>query len=133
DCIDVCLESVFKESVDEHRFILRDAGGTLEVLRERALVVNDLHGAPTEHVRRPHQHRVSDPLRCFDRFVEAGRGAVLGLPDSETSRDCVEPPAILGDVDRVRLGAEYADAGAGEAAGELERSLSAELNYHTEW
>jgi hypothetical protein len=42
--------------------VRRGADGPIEVVEQRRLVVDDLHGAAAEHVRRPDQHGVADTL-----------------------------------------------------------------------
>ena len=62
--VDVDLDRVVEEPVDQHRMVGR--GGrrrAVHVGPQRLLVVDDLHAAPAEHVRRPHQHRVADLAR----------------------------------------------------------------------
>jgi hypothetical protein len=63
DGVDIDLDRVFEELVDQHRLAVADLHGLVHVVRQLRLVVDDLHRAPTEHVRRPHEHRVAD-LGC---------------------------------------------------------------------
>ena len=51
---------------------------------EVAVVVDDLHRPPAEHVRRPHEHRIPDRRFAMrERIVDVGRGAAVGLRDAE--------------------------------------------------
>src|ERR1022692_3090062 len=68
--IDVDLHRVLQETVDEHRALRADASLADQSCRDRlhhpghpVLVVDDLHGAPAEHVARTHEHREPDPRR----------------------------------------------------------------------
>ena len=58
--VHVDLDRVVDEPVDQHRVLRADRGGPLDVALQRVVVVHDLHAAPAQHVRRPHQHRVAD-------------------------------------------------------------------------
>ena len=57
--VDVDLDRVLDEAVDEHR--AREVGP--ERLDHLGAAVADAHRAAAEHVRRPHEHRVADPVR----------------------------------------------------------------------
>ena len=81
-----------------------------------------MHAAPAEHVVRPHEHRVADPLRDLARL-----GRVRGRPPlrRELARERGEAAAILGRVDRVERVAEQRHAGRGERGREPQRRLPA--------
>src|SRR5438445_1131227 len=132
DRVDIRLESVLEESVDQNGFVFGDLRRALEILRQRRLVVDDFHGAPTQYVRRTHQYRVSDSLGGFHRFLEAGGGPVFRLSDLQPSRDRVEPSSIFRDVDCIGLRAEDPNGGLGETARQLERRLTPELDDHSQ-
>src|SRR5437868_1440365 len=130
DRIYVRLEGILQKAIDQYGFVLRDAGGTLEIVGQRVFVVNDFHGASAKHVRRPYQHRIPNALGRLDRLFQARHRTVLRLPDPERPGNRVEPPTILGDVDRIGLGAQDADSSRRQSAGELERSLTTQLHDH---
>ena len=100
--VDVGLERVFQKAVDEHRVFRRDARGFHEVLAQRAVVVDDLHRAPAEHVGGAHEHGIPDALCDTHRFLDRAGDPVRRLCDAEPARELFEPLAVLGDVDRVR-------------------------------
>ena len=62
DRVNVRLERVFEKMIDQHRMFRRNARGLHEILAERAVVIDDFHRPPTQHVRGAHQRRVADPL-----------------------------------------------------------------------
>ena len=99
--------------------------------RERVVVVDDLHGAPAEHVRRAHEHRDSRGRSAIaPRASAVGRGAARRLRDAEPLAQRVEALAVLGEVDRVGARAEHRDARRFERVRELQRRLPAERDDH---
>ncbi len=94
DGVDVDLDGVLDEAIDQRRRSDRRARP------DRLGVVADAHGTPAEHVARPHQHRVTDPLRGLYRLVRGvGDRPLRGLqPDLGEQR--AEPLSILGQIDR---------------------------------
>ncbi len=82
--VDVDLDCVLEEPVDERGPLRGEAAFAAEragvgELPHRApqvgVVVHDLHRAPTEHVRRAHEHRVADVASDCDGRIDFGRGA----------------------------------------------------------
>ncbi len=106
DGVHVRLESVFEETVDQHRVLRRSAHRPPEVAPQRFLVVDDLHRAAAQHVARPHQHRITDPLRHLDRCGLARRQTIGRLLNAELTRERLEPLSVLGPIDGVDRGAE---------------------------
>ena len=68
--IDVDLDGVVEETIDQDRIAFRRVERRAELRLELALIVDDLHRAPTEYVTRTHQQRVADSFRDLDRAVE---------------------------------------------------------------
>ncbi len=103
--VDVDLDRVVEELVDQQR---RVGGVVAHVFHAGAVVlellagVHDLHAAPAEHVRRPHQHGVADALGDLDRLVDAVRGAVLRGRQACRLQDDAELAPVLRLVDRLR-------------------------------
>ena len=106
----------------------RGGDGVHHVAVERRHVVDDRHRAAAEHVRRPHDEREADLRRDLARLFRRRRGAARRLRDAEIPQQLREPLAILGEVDRIRRGAEDADAGLLQRQRELQRRLPAVLD-----
>ncbi len=121
DGVDVDLDRVVDEAVDE-RSLLHRAGP------QRLVVVADAHLAAAEHVARPHQHRIPDPVRDLDGLVGVGGDPPVRCAQIELGEDAAEPLAILGDVDCGERRPEDLHAGLLEPAGEPQRCLAAELD-----
>ena len=66
--------------------------------------------------------------RHLARFGLRRRGAARRLRNAEVPQQLIEPLAILGQVDRVRRGAENRDAGLLQRQRQLQRRLAAELH-----
>ena len=109
--VDVDLDRVLEETVDERGPFGRqttfaaERPGARELPHRAAqvgVVVDDLHRAAAEHVRRAHEHRVTDlagdrrPRRSASVAVPP---AGCGIPSSLAQR--VEALAVLGEVDRL--------------------------------
>ncbi len=56
ECVDIDFDRVFQEVIDQHGTVLRVLDRFFHVANDRLFVVGDDHGAPAEHVGRPHQH-----------------------------------------------------------------------------
>ena len=112
DRVDIALKRILEEAIDQDRSFLGDSRRGREVFLERVCVVDDLHRAATEHVRRAHEHRIADSLRRLQCFREARCRAVRRLVQPEIAGDVLETPAVLGDVDRVGRRTENLDTGA---------------------
>ena len=128
--VDVDLDGVVEEPVDEHRPLRADRRGPRDVAGQRRVVVDDLHAAPAEHVRRPHQHRVADPLGDRLRVVERGRGAERRRRQARLPQHLTERPAVLRQVDRGRGRPDHRDTRRRQPLREPERGLPAELHDH---
>ena len=127
--IEVDLDGVLEEAVEQHRMAGRHFGGVVHVADQRRLVVADPHGAPAQHVARPHHHRVADRLRRRARFGQRSGRAVLGLADALFAQQRAEAAAILGQVDGVGRRPQDAHARGLEPVRQLERRLAAELHH----
>ena len=89
----------------------RNVDGFVRVLAELGLVVDDLHRAATEHVRRAHEHRVAEALRDHERlFYRAQPCAPSGCLRPSSLHDGAEALAVLCEVDGVGAGAENVHA-----------------------
>ena len=112
------------------------SGEASAAVRDEALellvVVDDLHRAAAEHVGGPHDDRVPDLRRDRAGLLHRARLAVRRRGDLELVQDLGELPAVLGQVDRVRRGAEDREALVLEDPCELQRRLSAELGDHAD-
>ena len=93
-------------------------------------VVDDLHRPAAQDVGRAHDHRVPDP--CGDRpplFQRPGL-AVRRRGELQLRKDLRELPAVLGQVDRLRPGAEDREPLLLEDLRQPQRRLPAELHDH---
>ncbi len=129
DRVDVDLDRVLQEAVEED---LRASvgAGPAEVVGELLRVVDQLHRPPAEHVARPHEQREADAGRDGERLLGAARRRVRRRLEREPLEHRAEAAAVLGQVDRLRRGAEQRHAGRLQARRELERRLAAELDDH---
>ena len=128
--VDVDLHGVVEEPVDEHRVLRGHLGGAFDVGRQRLLVVDDLHAPPAEHVGRPDQHRVADLVGDHLGLGEGPGQAVLGRRQAGLGEHLAEGPALLGQMDGLRAGADDRHAGVLERLGQSKRGLAAELDDH---
>ena len=68
DRVDVDLDRVLDEAIDQHRVGRVKPGGLLHVGDEHRLLVDDLHAAPAQHVRRAYDDRIAQRLRDLTRL-----------------------------------------------------------------
>mmetsp|Transcript_5486 Transcript_5486/g.18558 ORF Transcript_5486/g.18558 Transcript_5486/m.18558 type:complete len:481 (-) Transcript_5486:1762-3204(-) len=87
--------------VDEHglRGVHLDRRGNVPL--DLALVVHDLHRAPTEHVRGPHHDRVPEIPGDPNGLLPRARDPTRGLLDVQLAQKRLEALAVLRQVDRV--------------------------------
>ena len=126
--IHIGFERIFQEAVDQHRVVGRDAHCIAEVIPQRRLVIYDLHGPSSEHIRRTNQNGIAHAFSHDHRVIHLGHGAAGRLCYAQASRQLLKAPPILCDIDRIRTGSQYRDAGFLQLLGELEWSLAAELD-----
>ena len=107
--VDVDLYCVIEEAVDQHRVSRRDLGGALNVGRQRRLVVDDLHATTAEHVGRAHEHGVADVVGDLLCLGKGTRQSMLGCGQVGLGKDLTEGTPLLGEVDRLRAGADNGD------------------------
>ena len=130
--VDVDLDRVVEKAVEEHRRIVRHLDRLAHVALEVAAVVDDLHRAPAEHVRRPHDERIADLVGGADRRGFGARGAVRRLAELQTVQHLLEALAVLRHVDHVGRRADDGNAVLREIARELQRRLAAVLDDDAE-
>ncbi len=149
ECVDVDLDRIRQVAVEEQRVRAEhrvDLAGLVvgvaglhvrrhearqrveQVAVERGVGADDRHGAPAQHIGRPHHQRQPergrDEARLFDRVADA----VLGLFQPKLVEQALEPIAVLGEVDRIDRSAEDGDPRSLESGREFQRGLSAELH-----
>ena len=94
--------------------------------------VDDFHRAAAQHVARAHHQRVTDDLGLDEGFLEAARGGVFRLDQTELLDHLLETLAVFGAVDGVRRGADDRHTGGFELTRQLQRRLATELDDDTD-
>ena len=84
------------------RGVARDDDGLADVAFKTCPVADNLHGAPTQHVGRADNHRVSDPFGNRDGFFSGFGDAVVGLDEFELLQQPCKSVAVFGQIDGVR-------------------------------
>src|ERR687890_2289078 len=130
DRVHVDLGVVLHKLVDEGRMSWRCARAGPEVEIEVIVVVDDLHPAPAEDVRRPHDDRIPELARHLPRLLGRRCGPEPGMRDAELCQEPSEPGAIFCEVYGVRRGAEDSHSCLFQLMSELEGTLAAELQDH---
>ena len=92
------------------------------------LGINDFHRPPTEHIRRPHEHRIANPIRHRDRLFTRTRKAVLRLFKAKLIDQCRKALAVFCKVNRIGRCAKNGDARIFQRLREFERCLPAKLH-----
>ena len=133
DAIDVHLDGVVQELVDQDRVVpphRRGIHSFCHVGVELLLVRDDLHRPPAKNVAGPHQHRIADPLGHLAGLLDRKRRTAGRALQLELIEYLGEPLAVLRKVDRLRAGADDRHLVLFQTAGEVQRGLAAELDYH---
>src|SRR5215204_2744603 len=126
DRVDVVLHRLVDQ--DRGLGIRGDAGSEVQV--QIFVVVDDLHPPSAQDVRGPHDYGIAELAGYLFGFFGAPGGPEAGVRDAELGEEASEAGTVLGEVYRVRGGAEDLDAGLLELARQLQRALAAELEYH---
>ena len=127
--VHVDLDGVVEEAVDQDRVLGRGDRGPGDVTGEGLVVVDDLHAASAEDVRRPDEDGVPDLTGHLDRLSGAVGRAVPGRVQPCLVQDPAERAAVLGQVDGIRRGADDRDTLCLlKRFRESERGLAAELD-----
>ena len=128
DRVHVDLDRVLQELVHEDGAVRRGVDRVLHVAVEALVVEHDLHGAPAEHVRGPHEHGVADLARDREGLGHGGGHAARRLPQAQLLEEGGELLAVLRAVDGGHRGADQRSSSRLEAGGEVQRGLAAELD-----
>ena len=134
DTIDIDLGRVVQKFVDQDRRVCdrRDVDGVGHVVGQLLFVGDDLHRPAAEHEAGADQHGITDFAGDLLGLIDAAGDAVGGLSKAQLLQQLAELFAVAGTVEAVDRGAEDGDAGLGQAAGEVEGGLSAELDDDAE-
>ena len=132
DAIDLDFRALHV-AVDENRVVRRDLDGAAHVVAQLRLVVDDLHRAAAEDVRRADHDRVADLGGTRDGIVEVRDADALRARDLRLREDFIEALAVLCAVDVVDRRAEDLDAGLLQGCGEVDGRLAAELDDDALW
>ena len=130
DRVHVHFDRVVQEAVQQHRRVVGDRDGGLEVALEVDLVVDDLHCAAAQHIRRTHHQRIAEAGRFLDRLLQRSDGGVSRLLQVQAIDRLLEALAVFGAVNRVRAGADNRHARRFQRARQLQRRLAAVLHDH---
>src|SRR5215204_215964 len=107
DGVHVDLGVVLHELVDQSRMPRTGARAGPEVEVEVLVVVDDLHPAPAEYVRGPHDDGIPELARHLPRLLGGRCRPEPGMRDTKLGETPSEPGAVLCEVDGVRRGTEY--------------------------
>ena len=97
-------------------------------MRQFGCVVHDFHAAPSEHVARTYQHRITDKFGHFQRFFDARDSCSGRLRDAKVAQELLETAAVFWKVDAFGAGAQYRHTGPCQRVGQVNRGLPAELD-----
>src|SRR3712207_3286542 len=127
DRIHVDLRVVLHKLVDEGGVSWACARAGPEVEVEVIVVVDDLHPAPAEDVRGPHDDRIPELARHLPRLLGCRCGPKPGVRDAELRKEPSEPGAVFRKVYGVGRGAEDSHSCHFQFVRQLQGTLAAEL------
>src|SRR5688500_4896101 len=121
---------MFEKLVDQYRSIGSKADRIAHVSLKSFLIVDDRHRASAEYITRSHENGIADALRHLARLFNRRRHTVLRLRYAKLVEQGTETFAIFSEIDRVRRSADNFDARFLQTHREVQRCLTAKLNYH---
>src|SRR3712207_5502588 len=131
DRVHVDLYVVLHELVNEDGVLGVGTDTGLQVQVQILVVVDDLHPPSAENIGGTYDDRVAKLVRDLPGLVGAAGGPEAGMRDAELGQKPTEARAIFGKVYGIGGGAEYLHAIFLQLAGELQGTLSAELEDQT--
>src|SRR5215207_5385277 len=127
DRVHVDLGVVLHKLVDEGRVSWSCARAGPEVEVEVIVAVDDLHPAPAEDVRRPHDDRIPELARHLPRLLGRRCGPEPGVRDAELRQEPSEPGAVFRKVYGVGRSAEDSHSCIFQLVRQFQGTLAAEL------
>src|SRR5919112_5061656 len=127
DRVHVDLGVVLHKLVDEGWVSWPRSRAGPEVEVEVIVIVDDLHPAPAEDVRWPHDDRIPELARHLPRLLGRRSGPEPGVRDAELSHEPSEPGAVFRKVYGVGRGAEDSHSCLFQLVRQLQGTLAAEL------
>ncbi len=103
EAVHVHLDGVLEEAVQQHVVAGKALEHVRHVVRDLVFVDRDAHALPAQHVARPHERRVADPLCHGDGFFDRLGHAVVRKRNLQLLEQRGELAAVLGQV-HVRVG-----------------------------
>ena len=102
DAIDVDFGRPFQKAIDQHRLPFGDDERFGHEPLQLGRVVANLHRPATEHITRPHQHRIADLFCLAARLFHRAGDAVGRLLQIQLVQQLLKLLAVLGRFDRPR-------------------------------
>src|SRR6266702_5367456 len=118
--------------VDEDRPADTEPDGRLDIASKIRRRVDDLHAAPAEHVRWPHQYRIAHPGGDRQGHLRVRGRTARRLRDAVVAQQGLAATAVLRQVDSVDGRAENAGPAGRQRVREVQTGLPAELDHHAE-
>ncbi len=128
DSIHVHFNRIIKETVQQHRCIVRHADRSLEVATQVGFVIDDFHRATTENVGWAHHQRVTNFFRLLNSLFNGRHGGVRRLFQLQTVNRVLEALTVFRTVNGIRAGTDYRHACCFQRARQLQRSLATVLH-----
>ena len=111
DGINVDLYSVIKEAIQQYRTVVRDFHGIGHVTAQVDFVIDDFHGAATQHIRRPNYQRIANITGLEYRFFEIGNSRIGWLFEIKPLDRLLETFPVFAAVNGVWAGADNRHTG----------------------
>jgi hypothetical protein len=99
--IDVALNRIFKKVIDQHRPLLRILDRCRHILHYRRIVIRNHHRTSAQHIRGPHQHRISHAIRSGHSLFDTGRHRALWLRNLQLFNQLPESLPVFREIDRL--------------------------------
>ena len=100
--VHVHLVGILKEPIEEDGMLWRRSNCLAHVVRQLVIVVDDGHGAASQHVRGSHQHRIADSAGHADSLVQRAGCTTWWLGDAQPVQQLPEALPILSQINGIR-------------------------------
>jgi hypothetical protein len=130
--VNINLLGALNELADDDRVVRRDAAGSLKLVLEILLAVDDGHGSARQDVTGTNQDRIADLLSELLSLLNGGKLLPGRLVNTDAVKDLRELLTILGLVDVLGVSAQnVGTASLLQTEGNVLRELTSDRNHDT--
>ena len=104
--VHVDFDCILEKVVDQDRALLGVLHRFSHIAAHRVGIIGNHHRPAAQHIGGPHQHRVADALRAFQRFLDGGHHGARRLGNIQVLEQLAKALAVFGQIDGFRRSAQ---------------------------